>query len=593
MPITTYKGGKYRLLAGKKIFHNGEWITLPYNAKMFIEGEWYPLGRTIPTSSIPTPPDINHYNVEEPTGVKWYISPAGSGTQDGTSWENSAPNNMIHVILLQSSPGDSVYFLEGTYTTDRPVELPPADIQLFGGFKESDPTWETRNWFEHPTIFKNETANFTCIVNKVYPVTQGAPSLTIDGISIQGYSSAISCDNTHGSAIGGIRNGSFTSGIHVQTVSNCIIYAGIRASTVSDTYVAPKAACNINITTASNMYINAGAFGNVSIDLYLNTATNCTLIGGTLTGSLLRTATNCIVRDCVLIPENVILGKAQSCVLSNVVITATNISSIPIVFDYRGGTDCVLENISLLNISELQLIETTTSANPLLTDSKIINCAGKLSIGRSIQNCMFINCSYIHLKAVSSSNILQSNVFINCSLSRYLSSTYYAFNASNVLVINCSLNTSNLFDMTYCTIVNSSSYTSTNNQGAGSNNLLWNTLNISCSPSYGDYLAQSDYYTNNTLTLGYDNTVARFTNTGYYPAQGVQDVGECPSPVDDPDGFAAYVEAFGDWHPLSDSLLIGKGKKVTSVYVNNKDLDGVTRPDPPTIGAYEPKPEEK
>lgn len=89
------------------------------------------------------------------------------------------------------------------------------------------------------------------------------------------------------------------------------------------------------------------------------------------------------------------------------------------------------------------------------------------------------------------------------------------------------------------------------------------------------------------LTLGTDNTIARFTNTGFAPAKGVQDVGDCPSPIDDPDGYAEWLAAFGDWHPASNSFLLGAGTADSSV---TTDADGVTRPDPPSIGAYEAKP---
>lgn len=76
-------------------------------------------------------------------------------------------------------------------------------------------------------------------------------------------------------------------------------------------------------------------------------------------------------------------------------------------------------------------------------------------------------------------------------------------------------------------------------------------------------------------------------NTGFAPAQGVQDVGACPSPLDDPDGYAEWLSAFGDWHPAADSFLLGAGTKDEDV---TTDADGVTRPDPPSIGAYEAKP---
>ena len=120
------------------------------------------------------------------------------------------------------------------------------------------------------------------------------------------------------------------------------------------------------------------------------------------------------------------------------------------------------------------------------------------------------------------------------------------------------------------------------------NNLSWNNTGTEFS-SYSSLTtcAGSTYNAALALTLGTDNSIARFTNTGYYPAQGVQDVGDCPNPITDPDGYAAYLAAFGDWHPLSNSFLVGRGTADSNV---TTDADGVTRPDPPTIGAYEPVP---
>ena len=132
--------------------------------------------------------------------------------------------------------------------------------------------------------------------------------------------------------------------------------------------------------------------------------------------------------------------------------------------------------------------------------------------------------------------------------------------------------------------------------GGGSRNIFYTAKNClswnNSGTEFADYsnattCAGSAYNAALALTLGTDNSIARFTNTGYYPAQGVQDVGDCPNPITDPTGYAAYLAAFGDWHPLANSFLIGKGTDDISA---TTDADGVTRPDPPTIGAYEPVP---
>lgn len=132
-----------------------------------------------------------------------------------------------------------------------------------------------------------------------------------------------------------------------------------------------------------------------------------------------------------------------------------------------------------------------------------------------------------------------------------------------------------------CTAVNCVSY-NTVFRGPVKNSLSWN--NSGTEFSGAKTTCAGSVYAADHLTLGADNSIARFTNTGFAPAQGVQDVGDCPNPITDPDGYAAWIASFGDWHPASNSFLLGAGTYDSSV---TTDLDGVTRPDPPAIGAYE------
>jgi hypothetical protein len=98
--------------------------------------------------------------------------------------------------------------------------------------------------------------------------------------------------------------------------------------------------------------------------------------------------------------------------------------------------------------------------------------------------------------------------------------------------------------------------------------------------------AQSEYDESNLLTLENDNSIERFTSTGYYPAKGVQDLGDCPDPISDEEGYNAYISSFGNWKPQSNSFLVEKGVKLENVPT---DIEGNERPDKPTLGAYESK----
>ena len=100
--------------------------------KIIVNGQAYNLGAgSSVTPEIPEVPDaptlsdMVHDNGTEPaTGNKWYITPDGAGSMDGSSWANAASASMIRVILLSAASGDSIYFAEGDYTADRTLTLP-------------------------------------------------------------------------------------------------------------------------------------------------------------------------------------------------------------------------------------------------------------------------------------------------------------------------------------------------------------------------------------------------------------------------------------------------------------------------------------
>ena len=161
--------------------------------------------------------------------------------------------------------------------------------------------------------------------------------------------------------------------------------------------------------------------------------------------------------------------------------------------------------------------------------------------------------------------------------SRFINSSSDAFSSeANTLFVNCRGDVS---EAAYSTVVNSDS-----SLQSGTYNVFWN--NNGTAPAADN--AQSAYSSENILTLGSNNDIARFESTGYSPAMGPQDAGVCPDPVTDPEGYNAYIDSFGDWQPKNNSFLIGKGVRLEDVPT---DIEGTERPETPTLGAFEPKPE--
>lgn len=224
------------------------------------------------------------------------------------------------------------------------------------------------------------------------------------------------------------------------------------------------------------------------------------------------------------------------------------------------------------------------------TDSVCINCTCDY-YGFSISNTAFIDC-VIRLTdyTINSGDMTNINaVFLNCDITspnKTGSSNPTLFvNKGNLLFVNCKVKV--FYNVFYrcdgVSFVNcdTATYSGDSASGYGYNYLIFNCNNVS-----ENNIAVTDF--SHDVSLGSDNSLTKFSNTGYYPQMGLVDVGYRPSIVDDPQGFTDYVNAFGNWRPLASSVLAGKGYDMSTL---TTDLDGVTRPDPPTIGAYEAVPE--
>lgn len=149
MAVLTYKGGKYRNLAGNKIYDGTKWRDMTGNSKIFLSGKWYDLGWEIqePVGEIDFPnyPGFRLDYGEEPTSNIVYLTPTGSGRRDGSSWDNAFGN--INEAL---AAGKNVFCMEGIYRSA--YAFFPVDVKLYGGFQIDNPVWEARNHLKHQSI---------------------------------------------------------------------------------------------------------------------------------------------------------------------------------------------------------------------------------------------------------------------------------------------------------------------------------------------------------------------------------------------------------------------------------------------------------
>lgn len=517
MAVLTYKGGKYRNLAGNKVFDGSRWQNMTSDSKIFIDGAWHNFSWA--KAEVPSAPELpdwdswQHLATEEPTsGTVRYMTPTGNGKKDGSSWSNAFSATQIHVALLSSADGDRLYLAEGYYgTLDRPLTA-NGTITMCGGFVEGDYAWGSRDAFNHPTYFKGDG----------YFAFAGAGTWNIDGVTFEEFKDTnIKASLTNVTSL----NAGWTNG---DVFTNC------RFSGDGN--------CNVHGDKADTCYFSGNERG--AVVLYVNEMHNS------------------IVRKCAA-GETIFWEAAIHLIgysLENSVISEISCNA--------GGAIAIS-----------------------LHDCKLYNCTAKGSLGGTT-NCHLHHCTedngsvhsgdsirYSTVGTVEGSIVVDSTVFEACENSTLLNcNVRYNSKARShtCLFANCD---GRLNIINNCTVVNSNIEVD-----EGTSTVFWNNNGS----IYGATNAQSAYYFNNKLTLGYDNSIARFVNTGYAPAIGIQDIGECPDPTLDPDGFAEYVASFGDWHPQPDSFLVGKGV-YDSRYTT--DLSGVERPNPPAIGAYEPKQE--
>ena len=74
-------------------------------------------------------------NAQDET-IRYFFSPAGNGDNDGTSWENAAPADMLGATLASAEPGMEFYLMEGAYAPDVNTNrwIIPQGVILKGGY---------------------------------------------------------------------------------------------------------------------------------------------------------------------------------------------------------------------------------------------------------------------------------------------------------------------------------------------------------------------------------------------------------------------------------------------------------------------------
>ncbi|MEQ1746459.1 MAG: hypothetical protein ABMA02_13600 [Saprospiraceae bacterium] len=90
---------------------------------------------------------------------RFYVDPAASGTNTGTSWTDAYTD--LHSALAAAVSGDEVWVAEGVYrpteTVDRSARFEMlSGVRFYGGFAGSELDLGERDWQAHPTVLDGD-----------------------------------------------------------------------------------------------------------------------------------------------------------------------------------------------------------------------------------------------------------------------------------------------------------------------------------------------------------------------------------------------------------------------------------------------------
>lgn len=525
MACFLYNGGKYSLLAGQHIAKGGVLLPLQADDYLVLRGIAYPIGSKMISPEISSA-DVTHINGEEPSGRKWYVTPDGSGAKDGSSWENACGIADMLWLMLQVQQGDNIYFAEGDYPFPQVMQV-PSGVSFYGGFTSQNLSWEKRNGLTHPSVF--------------YPASGTKNELFVNADKI----------------FDGI---SFHQVIlkNIQHLRNCMFSDG-------SFYYNPEIAGSSSVANIHFLGTELSAYAcNECV------FTNCSGKLGPLYDCSIRSfqgsvggMTRCIVCDCSDIYLSGFCSNSDFYRISASTLSKSGFAqcmfdecNIEMLVDcstpYSDPGSCSYDKISIINsrIKYLGLANRVSCSDLTIVNSVIERFWHEDCNGGDVNNAKIYN-SEIYRMGQSYNEFINSLIVNStCANSVFVSST----------LVNCG-------DVGY--------------QGVSSV-----FFNCSYVPNFPEYCALPTYTDGKAnIVIGHDNTLTKFSNTGLFPALGPQDIGKCPSPKLAPEEYSAYISLFGDWHPCTGSALSERG--LASEFITT-DLDGIKRPNPPTIGCYEP-----
>jgi hypothetical protein len=160
-----------------------------------------------------------------------YVTPAGAGLLNGTSWVNAFPGNSLQTAINASAPGDEVWVMAGTYSTtatnNRNIYFSMANgVAVYGSFAGTEILLSQRVFScGFNTVLSAEIGLPGIADNSYHVISNNSVNSTavLDGFTISGANANFDLlGNDNRSLGGGMLNNAANGGTCSPTVRNCL-----------------------------------------------------------------------------------------------------------------------------------------------------------------------------------------------------------------------------------------------------------------------------------------------------------------------------------------------------------------------------------
>ena len=161
-----------------------------------------------------------------------YVTPAGSGTQDGSSWANAISGNSLQNTINISTSGDEVWVSCGTYVTTSTANRNTSfsmrnEVAIYGSFNGTETALSQRVLSCGPCSILSGEIGLLGNSDNSYHVVSNPTGLNnsaiIDGFVVQDGNDERSATFTNGLGGGFYNNGGNTGNVCSPTIRNCVI----------------------------------------------------------------------------------------------------------------------------------------------------------------------------------------------------------------------------------------------------------------------------------------------------------------------------------------------------------------------------------